>query len=103
MKKNNTFFSVIKNKYLLTALVFIIWILFFDKNDLFTQRDRKNELTKLENSADYYQSEIEKTKKELADIQNNPAALEKFAREKFYLKRPNEEIFIVESETAENN
>jgi cell division protein DivIC len=103
MKNKTPFFRIIKNKYLLTALVFIIWILFFDKNDLFTQRDRKNELTKLENSAAYYQSEIELTKKELADIQNNPAALEKFAREKFYLKRHNEEIFIVEPENSEKN
>ncbi len=87
---------VIKNKYLVAILAFGIWILFFDRNDMFTQWDRKKELRKLEASKAYYQGEIATIQKELADLQNNTAVLEKLAREKFYLKRDNEDIFLVE-------
>ncbi len=84
-------------------LVFVVWISFFDRNDLFTQWDRKQELKKLETSKLYYETEIASTKKDLMDLNNNPAILEKFAREKFYLKRPNEEIFIVDDSDVEKN
>jgi cell division protein FtsB len=81
--------------------VFVVWISFFDRNDLITQYDRKKELEKLETSKDYYEKEIATTKKELTDLNNNPAILEKLAREKFFLKRPNEEVFIVEDTIVE--
>ncbi|WP_207491917.1 FtsB family cell division protein [Aridibaculum aurantiacum] len=103
MQKLSFVFSMIKNKYLLSVLVFVVWISFFDRNDLFTQWERKNELEKLETSKAYYEAEIISTEKELAELQNNPAALEKFARENFYLKRPEEQVFIVVKPEVENS
>ena len=100
----NRFGSVIKvfrNKYLSSVIVFVVWILFFDRNDLWTQWDRKQELQKLETSKTFYENEIATTKKDLMDLNNNPAVLEKFAREKFYLKKANEEIFIIDDSTQE--
>ncbi len=96
MNKFSPFFTLIRNKYFICLVVFTIWISFFDRNDLITQYDRKKELEKLETSKNYYQAEITATKKELTDLNNNPAVLEKLAREKFFLKRPNEEVFIIE-------
>jgi len=93
--------KILRNKYISSVIVFVIWISFFDRNDLITQFDRKHELQKLETSKEFYEKEIATTKKDLMDLNNNPAVLEKFAREKFYLKKPNEEIFIIDDSTEE--
>ncbi len=99
MNKFSFLFTLVRNKYFVSAVVFVVWISFFDRNDLITQYDRKKELEKLETSKNYYQAEITSTKKELSDLSNNPEVLEKIAREKFFLKRPNEEVFIIEDST----
>jgi cell division protein DivIC len=95
--------KILRNKYISSMIVFVIWIAFFDRNDLFTQWDRKQELQKLETSQTFYEQEIATTKKDLLELNSNPATLEKFAREKFYLKRPNEEIFIVDDSSSEKS
>ena len=95
---NNSFWllKIIKNKYIIAGVAFVVWILFFDRNDVFTQWERKAELKKLETSKKYYQGEITSIKKELADLDSDPEILEKIAREKFFLKKDNEDVFIVE-------
>ena len=103
MNKLPALLKFASNKYVLSIVIFVVWILFFDRNDLFTQWDRKQELKKLEASTSFYEKEIVTTKKDLSDLTNNPATLEKFAREKYYLKRPNEEIFLVDDSTEEKN
>lgn len=103
MLKFSFFFKIIRNKYALSFIVFTIWISFFDRNDLITQWDRKQELQKLETSASFYEKEIATTKKDLIDLNNKPAILEKFAREKFYLKRPNEDLFLVNDSADKKN
>jgi len=95
--------KILRNKYISSMIVFVIWIAFFDRNDLFTQWDRKQELQKLETSQTFYEQEIATTRKDLLELNSNPATLEKFAREKFYLKRPNEEIFIVDDSSTEKS
>jgi cell division protein FtsB len=87
----------LKNKYLITLVAFALFMMFFDHNDVFVQLERKKQLNELLSSKKFYQGEIDKTKKELFDLQNNPAALEKYARENFYMKRDNEDVFVVET------
>ena len=89
--------SVLGNKYLVALIVFAVIMLFTDHNNIFEQMDRKQELKELQNKKAYYQQEIEKTKKQLADLSHNSAALEKYAREKFLMKRDNEDIFVIDS------
>ncbi|MDB5247415.1 MAG: cell division protein DivIC (FtsB), stabilizes FtsL against RasP cleavage [Segetibacter sp.] len=101
MIKLSALLRVFRNKYLVSIIIFVVWVSFFDRNDLITQWDRKQELKKLEISTSFYENEIAKTKKDLTELNNNPAVMEKFAREKFYLKRPNEEIFVVDDSTEE--
>jgi len=103
MNMFSLFFKIFKNKYVLSLIVFVVWISFFDRNDLFTQWDRKQELQKLETSTAFYEKEIANTKKDLMDLNNKPAILEKFAREKFYLKRPDEDLFLVNDSTDKKN
>lgn len=86
----------LKNKYLLTTLVFAVWLLFFDDRDIITTHFRhRNELKNLEQSRDYYLQQIDATKKELDNLKLNPALMEKYAREKYWMKKDNEDLFIL--------
>ncbi len=93
--------KIITNKYLVTFSFFVVWMLFFDQRDFFQQREKRDELKKLEAKKRYYVQEIEKTQKELLDLQNNPAALEKFAREHYLMKKDGEDLFIIEDSTEQ--
>jgi cell division protein DivIC len=101
MKKNVA--SYFLNIYVLTLAFFVAWMLFFDVNDVFTGMERKDELKQLEKKKAYYQQEIANTKKELDELQNSPAALEKFARERYKMKKDGEDVFIIEDSTALKN
>lgn len=97
MKKTLKILSYLKNKYIVAILVFLFLMFFYDRNDFFVQIQRKKELSSLEKSKTFYQTEIEKTQQELNNLENNPASLEKYARENLFMKRDNEEVFIVDS------
>jgi cell division protein FtsB len=97
MQKVRKVFSIISNKYLIALTVFAVIMLFTDHNNIFEQMDRKRELKEMQTKKAYYEKEIEKTKKELADLSNNSAAIERYAREKFLMKRDSEDIFVVDS------
>jgi cell division protein FtsB len=87
---------IISNRYFIVAMGFAIWMVFFDQRDFFQQKERALELNKLEAAKKYYQDEISKTKKQLENLKNNPAAIEKFARERYLLKRDGEEVYLFE-------
>lgn len=97
MKFLNYIPSFLKNKFFLTGVGFVVWMLFFDKNDVLTQYDRYREMKDLRQSADYYKKQIADSRQEIKDLQTNPHYLEKVAREKYYLKRDNEDIYIIEN------
>jgi cell division protein FtsB len=97
MKKVTT---ILTNKYLLAGIFFIVWMLFFDQRNYFQQKETMAELDKLETKKKYYQEQIEKAKAELTDLQNDPAALEKFARERYLMKRDGEDVYIIEDSLA---
>ncbi len=101
MKKISLFiFRIIKNKYLVSLLVFAFILLFADHNNLIEQWQRKKELHTLEAKKAYYLQEIEKTKTALAGLENNPTAIEKYAREHFYMKKDNEDLFILDIDSS---
>jgi cell division protein FtsB len=87
--------SWLKNKYLLSFTAFAAIMLFFDKNDIFTQSARIRELRDLKESKQYYQTRIATETKQLEELKTNPATLEKYAREKYLMKRENEDLFII--------
>lgn len=86
--------SWLKNKYIIAFVALMAWILFFDRNDLPTQLERGAELKELQKSKAYYEKEIEFTRQELKQLDSNPAMLEKYAREKYFMKKAEEELFV---------
>lgn len=86
--------KILKNKYLLVVIGLIVWLLYFDKNDVFTQFELITKCNKLNTEKEYYITEIEKNKKEIVELQNNKKSLETFAREKYHMKKDNEDIFV---------
>lgn len=87
--------SWLKNKYFIAIATFAVVLLFLDKNDIFTRMSRDKELRDLKQSKEYYTRQIEAERKELEALKNNPAALEKYAREKYLMKKDNEDLFLV--------
>jgi len=86
--------KILKNKYFLTTVAIIAWLLFFDKNDVFTQWDLIQKCKKLEKERTYYISEIGNNKFSLTELQTNKKSLETFAREKYLMKKDNEDVFV---------
>lgn len=91
--------SFLKNKYILAVLLFAVWMVFFDDRDIITTHFRyKKELNNLEESKEYYQHQIAETRKELEQLKNNPQTLERYAREKYRMKRAEEDLYIIEDQ-----
>ncbi len=84
-----------KNFYLISLSIFLIWILLFDSNDLITQSLRRSRLKKLKKEKEYFQKEIKKIEQQQEDLINNPKVVEKLAREKFYMKKPEEDVYVI--------
>ena len=87
--------NMLRNKYIAALTGFVILMLFIDHNDIFVQLDRRRQLNELLASKRFYEQQIAQTKKNLSDLQNNSAALERYAREKYLLKKDNEDVFVV--------
>jgi len=103
MSKALTLIKFFRNKYIIAITAFIVLMMFLDHNDIFVQMDHQRQLKALLSSKKFYEQQIEQTKKNLADLQNNSAALEKYAREKYLLKRDNEDVFVVTSQENQKN
>lgn len=88
--------KIISNKYILTAGAFAVWMLFFDNRDVITTHFKhRSELHRLEKSRAWYQQEIRTTREELDELQSGTDILEKYAREKYRMKRDNEDLFVI--------
>ena len=97
MKYLNGTWAILKNKYFLAIAVFIIWMSFFDPKDwglIFARREKLKELYKSEK---HLTLQIAETRKELDLLKTNAQTIEKYAREKYYMKKDNEDLFIVNS------
>jgi cell division protein DivIC len=95
--------SWLRNKYLVAVAVFAAIMLFFDKNDIFVQASRGRQLKELEESKQYYTGQIASEREELEQLKSNPGILEKYAREKYLMKRDNEDLYIVPENPAKSN
>jgi cell division protein FtsB len=85
---------LIKNKYVLTIIGLVVWLVFFDKNDVFTQYELLQKCEKLEKEKEYYLTEIENNKRNLNELRTNKKSLETFAREKYLMKKENEDVYV---------
>jgi hypothetical protein len=87
--------DILNNKYALTILIFGVWMLFFDNNNFITQIRLNRTLDELEMERDYYISEIEKDRRATYELVTDTLTIEKFGREKYLMKRDNEDIYLI--------
>ena len=85
----------LRNKYLITFVVFLVWIFFIDTFDIITQIRMNNEFKQLKEQQEFYKAEIEKDSTKVYNLNNNPEEQVRFARERFLMKKDNEDVFIV--------
>lgn len=95
MKIPESTLKVIKNKYLIATVCFITWMMFFDPKDWSLISARKEKLRELERSEAQLSKQIAETRKELNLLKTSAQTIEKYAREKYFMKKDNEDLFVV--------
>ena len=96
--KNNMFFKFFTNIFVMILIPFIVWMLFFDENSYLVHRKFDNEIEDLENTISFYKDKIAKDQETIKNLEDS-LELERFAREKYLMKRENEDIYIIEFDT----
>ena len=91
------------NKYFITVFLFLIWMVFFDSTSWLVIKDLNQEINKYEEQLDYYKTEYQKNDAFYKKLMNNKSEKEKFARENYFMKKQNEEIFILVVDSASVN
>ncbi len=87
--------SAFRNKYFLTLLIFFIWIMLFDSNNLISRVKSMRELHKLREDREYYINKVEADRQKLHELKTDNHNLEKFAREQYMMKKPDEDLYII--------
>ncbi len=87
--------KVLLNKYFLATLAFVLLLIFSKSNGIVRQIKQSRKIERLKAQKAYYKKEIENTKKTLNALQFDTARLEKFAREKYFMKKDNEDVFVI--------
>ena len=100
MMKNKVF-NFLKSTIGLIIIFFIIWMIYFDSNSLLTHKKLNKDIEELNERKSYYNNEIKKDQRELKMMQSD-SGLEKYAREKLFMKKDNEEIFLIEYDSISN-
>lgn len=90
-------FKILSNKYVIVTVFFIVWMLFLDNTSYMDHRVLNDQIDELESNKNYYQDEIKKDEENIK-LLKNPDQIEKYAREKYYMKRDSEDIYIIEFE-----
>ena len=89
---------ITRNFYFISTVVFLIWMLFIDSNDFISQYQLSDKLSTLEEERSYYVEKIEEVKKDRQELLSNDKLLEKFAREKYFMKKETEDLYIIVEE-----
>lgn len=89
-------FHFLFNKYLLTSAAFLVWMTFFDQNDWMTQKETQKQLQDTKDNIRFLTAKTVAMEEELKLLQSDPQKLEQFAREKYRMKRDNEDLYIIE-------
>lgn len=95
--KEKSWFKFLSNKYVWVLLAFLTWMLFLDNYSYFEHRFLNKQIDELEDNAAYYQGEIKKDEENIKQLKNSEQ-IEKYAREKYYMKKDSEDIYIIEFE-----
>lgn len=85
----------LRNKYILTSIFFVIWLFIFDQNNLVERIKNIREYNQLLKDKEYYFEKIEEDRQQLKELKTNNENLEKFAREKYFMKKEDEDVFVI--------
>lgn len=96
-KQKKPWLKIVSNKYLLISLLFGVWMLFLDNYSYMDQRQLNKQIDELQDNKKYYQDEIRKDNQSIKLLKNQDQ-VEKYAREKYYMKKDSEDIYIIEYE-----
>ena len=97
--KNKRWIKILGSTYVLILLFFVVWMLFFDTNSFLIHKELNDDIDALEENKEFYQNEINTDKAFIEKMQDSNE-IEKFGREKYYLKKANEDIFLIEHEDS---
>jgi cell division protein FtsB len=98
-KFNSKYLKPFKNIYVVVLIVFVVWMLFFDAHSFIFHRELNAEINELEYQKEHYKQEIERDSKAIKGL-STEEGIERMARETYYMKKPNEDIFIIEYEDS---
>ena len=97
--KKTKWFRWFGNKYVIFILLFLTWMFFFDANNYFFHKELSDDIKALQESKEFYKKEIKKDRIFINKMKDS-SEMERFAREKYYLKKENEDIFIIEHQDS---
>jgi cell division protein DivIC len=86
---------LMRNRYVVTFMAFFVWVGFFDQNNLMDRHELSTRIKELERQKIHYREEIINNKTRMEELQSDPENLEKFAREQYLMKKPDEDIFVI--------
>lgn len=95
IKSKHSLFSNLLNKYVITFLIFLIWLAFFDHNNWVKKWQLESKITTLKKEKSYYQEKIKEDNRKIKELLSSKENLEKFAREQYLMKKANEDIFVI--------
>ncbi|MCI1733983.1 MAG: septum formation initiator family protein [Bacteroidales bacterium] len=95
---NSRLLAALKNKYLIVTVLFLLWIVFFDNNNLISWYKELSTLAQQNRQKQYYKEAIIKTDEKLKELSSNKDSLERFAREQFLFHEQGEEVYVVEDD-----
>lgn len=94
-KAQNIILKIIRNKYVITFLIFYFWLFFFDQHSIWERKGNESNINSLEKEKAYFIEKIENDENRIHELKTNRKNLEKFAREQYLMKKKNEDIFIM--------
>ena len=94
-KYYNWFLPYVRNKYLVSTVFVVLWVFFFDQNNLMDRYKLVREVNQLEKNHRYYIELIEMDSARIIELKTSPENLEKYAREQYLMKKDNEDIFVI--------
>ena len=98
--RNKRWFRILSNRYVLVLIIFAFWMFFLDSNSWLIHHELDQEINELQTNREYYRKEIAKDRTIIEKL-NDSFELESYARQNYYMKRPNEDIFIIEYDTVD--
>ncbi len=94
-EKVKSVLRILTNKFVLTAVAFLLLMLFFDQNDWFSQREKEKELDATQQKIDFLNQEVDRMEKELHELNSSNDKLEQYARERYHEKREGEDVYLI--------